>query len=65
MVGTVPLWGLGLKVPLGMMHWDKPINPKFLWWGLCLAPETEEGEQEEGLAFLCTEWQLMALGTAG
>lgn len=54
-------------MPLGVMHWNNPINLKFLWWGLCLAPETEEEEheEEESLAFLCTEWQLMALGTAG
>lgn len=60
MVGTVPLgWSLyrdqGLKVPLGVMCWDNPINPKFLWWGLCRAPEREEEEEEEGLAFLCAE----------
>lgn len=56
----VPLWGTqGLKVPLGVMQWGNPINPKSLWWGLCRAQareEEEEEEEEEKEKGLCLPW---------
>jgi len=37
----------GLKVPLGVMPWGTPINPKSPWWGHCKVQAREKEEEEE------------------